>query len=126
MSRIISRRVPMISSSTGQPSPTGAWVWDGYLAPGNITLLTSRWKTGKTTLLTGLLRGMAKGETFLGPRLAAGRALVLSEECSEVWTERLTRRPVGPHAEPLSRPDVARPRLEQTYILVDGGRRLAL
>ena len=28
------------------------WVWDGMLGPGQITLLTSMWKTGKTTLRT--------------------------------------------------------------------------
>jgi hypothetical protein len=28
------------------------WVWDGYLAHGSVTLLTSQWKLGKTTLLS--------------------------------------------------------------------------
>ena len=27
------------------------WLWQGYLTPGNVTLLTSQWKAGKTTLL---------------------------------------------------------------------------
>ena len=31
------------------------WFWQGYLAAGNITLLTSQWKAGKTTLLAILL-----------------------------------------------------------------------
>jgi hypothetical protein len=31
------------------------WLWHGYVATGNITLLTSRWKAGKTTLLSLLL-----------------------------------------------------------------------
>ena len=29
------------------------WLLHGYLARGNITLLTSQWKAGKTTLLVG-------------------------------------------------------------------------
>ena len=32
-----------------------AWLWEGYLAPGNVTLLTSLSKSGKTTLLSVLL-----------------------------------------------------------------------
>jgi hypothetical protein len=27
------------------------WLWEGYLAPGALTLLTSLWKSGKTTLV---------------------------------------------------------------------------
>ena len=33
-----------------------SWLWDGYLAPGKITALISPPKTGKTTLLSHLLR----------------------------------------------------------------------
>ena len=31
------------------------WLWHGYLAAGQVTLLTSQWKAGKTTLLSVLL-----------------------------------------------------------------------
>jgi hypothetical protein len=31
------------------------WLWHGYLLPGSVTLLTSVWKAGKTTLLSVLL-----------------------------------------------------------------------
>ena len=31
------------------------WLWEGLLAAGNITLLTSVWKAGKSTLLALLL-----------------------------------------------------------------------
>ena len=37
------------------------WLWDGYLAGGAVTLLTSQWKSGKTTLVSVLLARMAKG-----------------------------------------------------------------
>jgi hypothetical protein len=36
------------------PDDTG-WVWDGVLARGDVSLLTGVWKSGKTTLLAGLL-----------------------------------------------------------------------
>ena len=32
-----------------------SWLWEGYLMPGGVTLLTSLWKSGKTTLLALLL-----------------------------------------------------------------------
>ena len=37
------------------------WLWRGYLAPGNVTLLTSQWKAGKTTLMATLLARMGAG-----------------------------------------------------------------
>src|SRR5262249_1295186 len=40
--------------SLGEPGPSAAalnWLWRGYLASGQLTLLTSLWKSGKTTLL---------------------------------------------------------------------------
>ncbi len=36
-----------------QPGPN--WLWDGFLAGGNVTLLTGLWKAAKTTLLSVLL-----------------------------------------------------------------------
>src|SRR3954447_10780954 len=42
------------------------WLWQGYVAPGNVTLLTSQWKAGKTTLLSILLDRMKAGGTLAG------------------------------------------------------------
>src|SRR4051794_30842090 len=42
------------------------WLWDGYIAAGSISLLTSLWKSGKTTLVSLLLAQMSKGGTFAG------------------------------------------------------------
>lgn len=50
-----------------------AWLWHGYLAPGNITLLTSQWKTGKTTLLSVLLARLKEGGTLAGLASLAAR-----------------------------------------------------
>src|SRR5947199_6978887 len=80
------------------------WLWHGYLARGNLTLLTSLWKAGKTTLLTGVLQRLAVGSDFLGQACGPTRALVVSEEPRELWAERLRTMPIGPHARLLARP----------------------
>jgi hypothetical protein len=40
---------PLVGDVVGD-EPRVDWLWDGYLARGSVTLLTSQWKTGKTTL----------------------------------------------------------------------------
>ena len=52
---------------------TLSWLWQGYLAPGQVTLLTSQWKTGKTTLVAVLLSKLSQGGTFLGQGLLPAR-----------------------------------------------------
>ncbi|MBX9581468.1 MAG: helicase RepA family protein [Gemmataceae bacterium] len=94
------------------------WVWDGYLARGNLSLLTSQWKAGKTTLVAGLLRAMAAGTPFLGRRCVAGHAVVVSEESPAHWADRARALPLGPHARLVSRPFPLRPTLDQWYELV--------
>ncbi len=101
------------------PSQGHSYLWDGYLDPGRITLLTSRWKTGKTTLLTGLMQGLEKGGEFLGQPLRPGKALVVSEEPQEIWAERLERMPIGPHARLISRPFPSRPSQAEWNDLID-------
>jgi hypothetical protein len=64
------------------------WLWHGYLAAGNLTLLTSLWKAGKSTLISVLLARMKTGGTIAGLPVAAGRAVVVSEEPPEKWVER--------------------------------------
>src|SRR5207245_2095316 len=95
--------------NAGTNGPAIDWLWHGYLARGNLTLLTSLWKTGKTTLLTGLLQRLAAGGEFLGHRCVPARALVVSEESREHWAERVRTMPIGPHARLLARPFAARP-----------------
>ena len=85
------------------------WLWHGYLARGSITLLTSLWKTGKTTLLSVLLARMAAGGTLAGRSVRTGRAVVVSEEGEEHWAARDARLHFGPHVRLLSRPFRGRP-----------------
>src|SRR5262245_33907877 len=69
------------------PAEAG-WLWRGYLRPGNLTLLTSQGKCGKTTLVAMLLARLRTGGQLLGLPLAAGKALVVSEESAAQWRER--------------------------------------
>ena len=63
----------------------GSWLWQGYLGHGRLTLLTSQWKSGKTTLVSVLLARMATGGLLAGLPVAAGRAAVVSEEGPHDW-----------------------------------------
>src|SRR5439155_19701399 len=80
------------------------WLWTGYLAGGVVTLLTSRWKAGKTTLLSVLMAKMAAGGELAGSAVAAGRAGVVSEGSPEMWRRRGERLGVGPELAGLCRP----------------------
>ncbi|MBN1461018.1 MAG: AAA family ATPase, partial [Armatimonadetes bacterium] len=55
------------------------WLWEGFLAPEHITLLSGFPKAGKTTLLAHLCRGMGDGGDLAGS-VGAGHVLVVSEE----------------------------------------------
>src|SRR5436305_2676093 len=48
------------------------WLWDGYLASANVTLLVGPWKAGKTTLLSVLLARLETGGTLAGRAVRAG------------------------------------------------------
>ena len=46
------------------------WLWQGYLGPGLVTLLTSQWKSGKTTLVSVLLAHLQQGGLLAGLAVA--------------------------------------------------------
>lgn len=62
-----------------------SWVWENYLAKGHITLLSSLWKAGKSTLIRSLLRAMNEGEEFAGQPTTNNNVLILSEETRNEW-----------------------------------------
>ena len=92
---------------TGTANPR--WLWDGYLAGKYTTLFTSQWKTGKTTLLTLLLARMEQGGTLAGRAVAPGRAVVVSEEGTEPWLQRLDLLGPAPHLRLICQPFDSRP-----------------
>jgi hypothetical protein len=64
------------------------WLVHGFIAPGNLTLLTSQGKFGKTTLISLLLSRRKDGGTVAGLVVKPGKTVVVSEEAEELWTER--------------------------------------
>src|SRR6516162_3611355 len=80
------------------------WLWRGYLAPGQLTLLTSLWKSGKTTLLSVLLARMKGGGDLLGMTVRPTRVLILSEENRNLWAMRQQRLDIGGHAQVICQP----------------------
>jgi len=81
--------------------------------------VTSLWKTGKTTLLAGMLRCLETGEPFLGRATRPARAWVVSEESRSHWRERLALVPIGAHVQLIARPFRGRPTLDDWNELVD-------
>src|ERR1051325_6318306 len=66
---------PLCLDALGPPAKgLPPWLWHGSLAPGNVTLLTSQWKSGKTTLVSVLLDRMKAGGQLAGLPVAAGKA----------------------------------------------------
>src|SRR5262245_27236437 len=95
---------PLTMAEMRQTAPVEvAWLWDGYLAPGNVTLLTGQWKCGKTTLLSALLARLGSGGLLAGQAVGSGRAVVISEEGPDLWEARGRHLDLGPHAAWLCR-----------------------
>lgn len=110
MNSLVFNPLPMDElEPTSLEGPVTEWIWHGMLARGNITLLTSLWKAGKTTLLAGLLRAMYAGDPFLDRRCSPAFAIVVSEESPKHWSSRVSQIPIGVHASLVSRPFVGRP-----------------
>jgi RecA-family ATPase len=96
------------------------WVWEGYLAAGQVTLLVGLWKGGKTTLISVLIARMAGGGTVGGRAVRAGRVLVVSEEDQRLWAMRGRQLGLGQHARFMCRPFRGRqPTPEDWRLLVD-------
>lgn len=98
---------------------TTDWLWHGFLARANTTLLTSHGKMGKTTLLSMLLSRRKEGGTLAGLAVQPGRTLVVSEEPSEVWEDRARRFGFGGKVCFILRPFLAIPTPEKWQALID-------
>ena len=96
------------------------WLWQGFLAPGAVTLLTSQWKTGKSTLVSVLLSRMKAGGTLAGLAVASGKAVVVSEEGPEHWLRRSHQLDFGDHVGWFCRPFHGKPTPEQWTAFIDG------
>jgi hypothetical protein len=95
------------------------WLWHGYIAPANVTVLTSQSKSGKTTLLSVLLARMKAGGLLAGLSVSAGKAAVVSEESPAVWLDRSRKLDFGEHVCWFCRPFPGKPSLQQWLALLD-------
>ncbi len=95
------------------------WLWDGFLKPHNVTLLTAQWKSGKTTLVSVLLSKLSGAEPFMGLPIRSGRAVVITEEPESNWRDRLLNFDYGNRVRWLCRPFDGQPRPEQWQALID-------
>jgi hypothetical protein len=93
----------------GSEQPERQWLWRGYLAAGQLTLLTSLWKSGKTTLLSVLMTRLAAGGELLGLAVRPARALVISEENFALWQMRHQRLALGDNVHLICRPLPGKP-----------------
>lgn len=67
-----------------------AWLWQGYLAPGTLTLLAAKPKAGKSTLAVAISEAMASGAgSFLGRQIIAGPVVYVSEESAGTLAHKL-------------------------------------
>ena len=103
----------------GETDPAVSWLWEGYLARGEVTLLTSQWKVGKTTLVSVLLDRLAAGGTLAGRPVVPARAAVLSEETPRHWSRRCQQFSLWHHVCFFCRPLPGLPTLEQWRYLID-------
>ena len=94
------------------------WLWQGFIAFGALTLFTSRWKTGKTTLVSVLVSRLGSGGPLAGAPTAAAPVLIVSEESHAFWVERGRKTPFGPNVRWLCRPFVGRPSVAEWLALV--------
>jgi len=89
------------------------WLWQGYLLPGAVTLLTSLWKSGKSTLLSVLLSRLKTGGELGGLLVRAGRAVVVSEEPPDLWWDRGLNLTLDGHVQWFCKPFRGKPTTEQ-------------
>ncbi len=68
-----------------------AWIWEGYLARGALTVLGVREKAGNSTLVWALISAMSQGRDFLGRATTPTPMVVLTEEPTAAIAEKVER-----------------------------------
>lgn len=105
-----------LTAAAGPPVP---WLWHGFLRPGAVTLLTSEWKSGKTTLASVLLARLGSGGALAGLALGRGRAIIVTEEDPSLWQGRAQALGIGAHVGWCCRPFRGRPSLKTWQCFID-------
>jgi hypothetical protein len=104
--------------------PAADWLLHGLIARGNLTLLTSLWKAGKTTLLALLLSRRKHGGLLAGLAVQPGKTVVITEEDSALWADRARRYDFGGQVCFFPRPFHAIPTPAEWQALIDRIRTL--
>src|SRR3990167_871874 len=76
---------PIPWSKFTESENTKEWIWENYIAKGNITLLSALWKAGKSTFLRNLFVAISEQREFAGHPTTRSKILVVSEEDSGEW-----------------------------------------
>lgn len=77
---------------SGDPNADAVdWLWHGYVARGEITLLGAKPKVGKTTLLWSLCMALQDGSPVAGHDTIRARVLLVTEESRGTLRERIAR-----------------------------------
>jgi RecA-family ATPase len=97
----------------------GTWLWHGFLASGHVALLTSQWKSGKTTLVSVFLARRTAGGELAGRAVTAGKTAVVSEESLRQWNLRRRKLGFGNDVAFFCRPFRGRPSSDQWLGLLD-------
>jgi RecA-family ATPase len=95
------------------------WLWEGFLVRGQVTLLTSAWKCGKSTLLALLLAERPHQGVLLGRVVTRGGSAVVTEEPASLWMRRARELGFGPDLSLFCRPFAAPPSPAQWDMLID-------
>ncbi len=83
-----------IEELRGLAPPSVEWVWEGYLAPGAVTLLGGKPKVGKSTLVGDLITASVTGaSSFLGRRVRGGPVVYVAEEGISTLLDKLPDHP---------------------------------
>ncbi len=101
------------------PVAAPTWIWDGYIAPGRITLFSSPAKSGKTTLLSHLLARRRAGGSLLDLPVTAGVTAVVTEESPSDWHSRHQRLDLGSNVCLFCRPFANQPTRDEFTRLLE-------
>jgi len=97
---------------------TKSWLWKGLLAPGETTLFTGLWKTGKSTLISVILSKMKDGGELAGLPVSRARVVIISEEPPAKWAERGHRVGFSDHLMWICRSFKGKPTHEEWLALI--------
>ena len=61
---------------------------DELIGAGKLTMISGRWKAGKSTFIGDMIRSIAMGQTFLGRKTKMSKVMICSEETADVFGRR--------------------------------------